>query len=125
MYKINFEDGTEFQGGPVGESKWNDMPKKWIKSLTYTIKDKEILLEGFEEYNHIVEHVNFIQKHGKLISQLILMGKKNNDVYKVILNFSTGKVSQEKCLYGTEYNGRKVLGWKNGIINRKAQISLK
>lgn len=121
MYRITFNDGTHFDGGEPHASKWNEMPQKPIKKLEYNIHGKNIVMEGYEAYNHLIEHRNMIQGNNKInhISNLILMGKKGNDIFKIIYSFRTKKIKYDIVKFGKEYNNKPTTGWKPGIKSDK------
>ena len=48
MYKIYFEDGTDFIGGEPTDSKWNEMPNKTITKIEYSLLGKQIILQNYE-----------------------------------------------------------------------------
>lgn len=121
MYKISFIDGTIFNGGTPHASKWNEIPDKLIEKLEYQINKTNIVLKGYELYNHFVEQALIVQK-GQYISNLILMGKKGKNVLKIIYNFSTGKIKYDTVYFGKEYRNKSTAGWKKGIKSDKKPI---
>ena len=115
MYKVYFEDGTVFQGGPYSESKWNEMPDKPIIKILYEIKNitKEILLENFEAYNHVFRSG---QSSKGEISTVILMAKWKDEVYQIWLDLVNKKPEKFKTPWGEEYFQRAHSGWKRGKV---------
>ena len=115
MYKVYFEDGTVFQGGPYSESKWNEMPDKLITKIIYNIDGitKKFLLENFEAYNHLVRRGQS-SKGG--ISTVILMAKWKDEVYQIWLDLINKKVKKLKAPWGEEYFQRAHSGWKIGKV---------
>lgn len=125
MYKIYFTDGTTFEGGDIGNSKWNEMPDKFIKKLEYTLVKKTLVLENFYAYNHIVERVQFVNKEGAKITKLILMGTDALDkVMKITYDFDKQRVYQKLEILGQEYNGKPTTGWKKGVLGKPKTLVL-
>jgi hypothetical protein len=115
MYTIVFDDGQVWQGGPTDCSRWNEMPYKLIKSISYTVGQYTLKLEGYEAYNHIVERVEFVLNAGRpKITKVILMALKDGMVQKYIFNFLTGKSEFEMVGYGQEYYNKPATGWHGG-----------
>ena len=105
------------------------MPNKAIKKLIYEFKTHRIILENYEAYNHIVERTLILKKGayspgGERISQVILMAKKNRGTTKIIIDFIKYKCYCEQTLYGKEYRGKSVTGWKTGIKNLRPKITI-
>ncbi|HED05176.1 MAG TPA: hypothetical protein ENI61_00660 [Ignavibacteria bacterium] len=118
MYTVIFNDNSQFIGGSINDSKWNEMPNKPIKKLTYYVKNT-YGLSGFEKYNHLVTKVITvspkIKEKSVIYTELFLMGLRNQIVYMIIVDLMTGKVRRDARHSGSEYNGRKSEGWKLGI----------
>jgi len=145
MYKIRYSDDSEFMGGDQSDSKWNEMPNKPIASLQYSFADVNISMKGFEQYNHIIEHVvvlnNDPRKIGKKVhrvSKAILMGKWKNRVYEVIFDFDKKNVYQQVEIFGKEYIekdvsalgqrlrvGQATTGWKKGAFDPSMHPKIK
>lgn len=123
MYKIIFIDNTIFIGGNPDNSKWNLMPLKPIKCLEYNLGKKQLRLEGYEAYNHLVERIVVLGR-GKRINKVILMAKKEENILKIIFDFVENKIKYDVADFGKEYKGQATTGWKKGIIgeNPKCQI---
>ncbi|MFH0805987.1 MAG: hypothetical protein V1901_03880 [Patescibacteria group bacterium] len=117
MYKIIFEDNTEFIGEDLQNSKWNEMPNKKIKKIEYSLLGKIVILENYEAYNHLIEHSIFILANQKpRINRILLMAKKDNRVYIFIFNLLNKELYIEKtCDFGKEYHGGSTIGWKQGL----------
>ena len=118
MYKVFFADGSEFNGGDILESQWNEMPDKSIVRLQYSLFGINLIFEGFEAYNHISEKVVFLNDPRKAaqpvprISRIILMGKWRGSIYEVIYDFAQAKVFQRVEPYNQKYTG-----WKKGTFD--------
>lgn len=117
MYKIIFEDGSNFEGGTIHDSKWNDMPTNKIKRLEYYLFAKTIILENYEEYNHIIEYSHIMSINQTFVSKIILMGKCSEEIHSIIIDISKKSVSLQKSLIGQEYNNKPTSGWKVGILD--------
>ena len=135
MYKIQFADNSEFIGGEPDESLWDKIPEgKSIASLQYSFLGVSMLFEGFEAYNHVVEHaVVMLNVSGQTfptterITQVILLGKWQNRVYEIIYDLIHKRVYQDVEFIGKENadkegsqvgpllkNTRAVTGWIKG-----------
>ena len=113
-YFINFSDGTTFEGGQPNDSKWNEIPDKPIKSITYKLAGETIYIENYKSYNHIVERINVLG--GKTyISKVILMAENNEEVLCFIFDYNKQILLLEKRIFGQEYKESSTLGWKKGI----------
>lgn len=123
-YTIIFTDNSVFKGGDINNSLWNTMPNKPILKLIYKILDKTITLENYESYNHLVEHISFLQNNKKMITKVILMVKKGNDVMKLICDLTKNKIYPDVAVIGKEYQGKPVTGWKLGIKNKQPKTTI-
>ena len=123
MYKITYKDGSTFQGGEYFDSKWNSMPKKPILRVDYTLNGKNLSMEGYESYNHIVEKINIVNK-GEFITKVILMAQNQGDVLLLIYDFKRHKLGYEVAIIGKEYYGKPVTGWKIGVKNGKPKCKI-
>ena len=123
MYKITFIDNKTFEGGNITNSKWNLMPLKPIKSLEYHLMGQKILLQGYEAYNHLIERTVMLGR-GERINKLILMAKKEENILKLIFNFTKNKFKYDVAEFGKEYRGQSTTGWKEGIIGDKPRCQI-
>lgn len=137
MYKVIYEDGTEFKGGEPENSLWNNIEDKPIAEVQYTFKGETIIMSGLEAYNHQVKWSKFIFGRQQLsLINVMLMGKKNSQIHVVVWdlihNILTGyttvegkelkdPVFENKKLIGWR-NGRSTTGWKRGIQGGKSRI---
>lgn len=139
-YDIAFVNKTGFHGGNPLNSGWLKMPEISIIRMGYcfdnpviilsrnelTLKKttEHLLLEGFEAYNHVVEHRNVIQ--GKKVNyyHLLLMAKKKDKVWILRYNSFSQLAVYESFDFGKELNGRQSCsGWHEGIEKGKCSIS--
>jgi hypothetical protein len=135
MFKVRFQDNSEFTGGEPDESHWNEMPVKPIASLQYSLLGVTILMKGFLSYNHLVEHTVILNNgSGKVsqgadrISRIILMGEWGNRIYEVIYDLGQGRIYQQVRVFSkrimnnhatSNHDISKVTGmtgWRKGII---------
>lgn len=124
MYKVYFKDGEIFKGGNYKDSKWNDMPHKPIVKIKYTLVNKTLVLEGFDGYNHLVEKVQFVNKTGRKITRILLLGRVGGMVTRIIYDFQKNKVIQDSRLMGNEYNYKPTSGWKLGVTTLKPRVTV-
>ena len=123
MYKITFADNTHFLGGEPDNSHWNDIPHKGIVGLEYSLLGVNIMLRGFEAYNHIVERAIILNpKNGmnsERITRIILMGKWQKRVYKVIYDLVRQKVIKEVEISSIQTADLGVTGWIDGHFDQQ------
>jgi hypothetical protein len=126
MYTVTFEDNTKFKGGPITDTKWNDMPNKKIQSIVYKLnKGKRVVISGFDAYNQIIEKVKFANRaSNERITKVILMARKDKETYQLIFNFRLNKIEQKKTMAGFEYMNKPVLGWKTGSASDNSVFKL-
>jgi len=119
MYKIIYNDGTRFQGGNINNSKWNLISKP-IKRIEYTIGNRMIVLENYEEYNQLIERgiTLFGMNPGKNIRNFYMMGRKGSDVQVIIYNHRKKTLIDYVCEFGTEYSKTPIYNHNNKIIKR-------
>lgn len=115
LFKVEFEDNSNWNGGDFINSKWNEMPNKNIKSIEYTFLNKKIKLEGYNSYNNIIERAFFMGKDKTRISKLMILAEKDNNIIKFIYDFCKREFYIEQIEKDKEYNGKPVSGWKAGI----------
>lgn len=114
-YKLFFDDKTEFNGGDPTNSSWNMAPNKPIERMEYYLDNHKVVMTNFEEYNHNVEWNKTIGTKAPNLGQLLLMGSYMGKVYLVRVSFYTGKIYKEVLERGSEYRGKPISGWKQGI----------
>jgi hypothetical protein len=125
LFSIVYNDETTFEGGTVLDSKWNDIIKP-IKSLTYHLGNISIYLEGYKEYNHILEITTILNSNQPFISKILLLAYDGNKV--IIFKFDLIKQTFNKVIRikDREYNKKPASGWKRGttIQNHIYRINL-
>ena len=117
MYKIIFMDGTEFvnNSDDLNNSKWSEIPDKPILSLEYSLLGQTITSSEYEAYNHCVERNFSVLKGTKMISKVIIMLKKDNQVERIIFDLIKKQLYRDIVAFGKEYKDKPVTGWKLGI----------
>ncbi len=123
---VHFEDGEIAIGKPLGslDTGWDYLPDKPISKLAYVNPYGDlIVLQGYEEYNHMVECVqDFGQK--PRIYEVYLMGVRNGKV--VVYRLRTFQKTTEDSIQvgdllvrvterGKEYLDSPTWGWRKGI----------
>lgn len=108
MYKVRFDDDSEFMGGDPKKSNWENLPPgKKIASIQYKLMGIAMIFKGFEEYNHIVERAEIINAKDRTsvhrITKVIVMGKWKMRVYQIVFDFQKGVAYQQVTKYGQEY----------------------
>ena len=115
MYKIQFADNTEFTGGEPDDSLWNQIPEgKSIETLQYSFLGTNMLLKGFEAYNHVVERAVVLLNYSgqtyppaQRITRVILMAKWQNRVYEVVYDIKNQQVYQQIEVIGKENSDKE------------------
>ena len=125
MYKVFFEDGTEWQGGHYSDSKWFEMPDKPIVKIEYSLTEKVLVLEGFEAYGHIVARADGVNVGFKSIPYVIIMGKLHEKVYQTVYDFEKGTVYTKLANYGEENQGKKDSSWHIGLYKEGVSPKMK
>jgi hypothetical protein len=112
MYKIELVENLIFHGGmDLVHSQWNDIPQVPIQKITYTLFNRIVELRGYEAYNHLVERSRFIDTGKEIISKVILLTKKDNNLMAVIFDLINKRVYCEPRDIETFYSTK---GWKEG-----------
>jgi hypothetical protein len=124
MYTIKFSDGELFLGGNPEDSNWNSMPNKVIAELHYDLLGKKIKLSGYEAYNHLIECPYIIPLQRQVITVIIIMAKKDNNVYRFIYDLIKNKLITDEVLYRQEYKNKPTSGWKAGLSNTKSEFKI-
>lgn len=118
MYKIIFDDNSTYSNGQdLNNSGWNEMPNKSIKKIEYNLLGHTLILEGYELYNHLVMHSNFLFLKENTIIKVILLAKNGTNVKKFTFDLINDNLIEDKVIYGKELNNSFTTGWKKGIEN--------
>ena len=126
IYKVVFEDGSEYIGGNLNYPGWNKCSnEKRIKALELNLpnrKDK-IILEGYEMYNFFIGARKPLSKGKITICHMYGLGHRRGIVtsYRITLvsdrteKHKVGDVTVRKFPWGKEGLGRTATqGWKQG-----------
>jgi len=112
LYRVEFENGDIFVGGTIYNSRWNKINKP-IKRLIYNFPTTTVVLEGYECYNHLIEHkYNLVTKNTKITS-IILLSKSKNIIRVMIYNLKKQKLITHLSI--NSHNWNNTAGWKDGI----------
>lgn len=123
MYIVTFADGTTFEGGNPADSKWDEIPKKSIKSIEYQLTPfLKYIFSNFESYNHCVERTKSLDGSNlNIITKVIIMGRFKGRVVQVMMDNHGSVYELNGLKYGEEYSNQinltpegKFNGWKNG-----------
>jgi len=117
MFKLTYEDGSDFNGKSIDGS-WNKAPNGKLSKLEYQYTySKRLLLQGYKEYNHLVEKIAVIGKKEPIISRIFIMGRGEAYTDIFIIDLRTRNVTKTQSPIGQEYNGQVINGWKEGLLN--------
>jgi|GEM_PF-6129313 len=127
IYRVVFEDGTEYVGGNLQFPGWGKVSsEKKIKALELNLpnlKDK-IILEGYDLYNFFIGAKKLLNKDSILICHMYGLGHRRGIVtsYRITLisekteKHKVGDVTVRKFPWGKEGIGRTATtGWKTGV----------
>lgn len=123
LYEIKFTDGTEFKGGNLKDTKWNQIPDKPIYSLTYYFFGKAITLTEYESYNHIWEKAQNLFNGQEILCDIYLMARTEGQTIVIHFNLIKETTDVSGFSYDKELRGKAVSGWKKGIENGKPKIT--
>jgi len=110
---ITFENDLIVEENALNQG-WNRLPDYKIKRWEYQItKEKSVIFEGFEEYNHNVKRGTGLGNKFKGIILVYLWAKYQNKIKQVTINFLINKIESDAIDCVENYN--KFLGWKDGV----------
>lgn len=115
MYKIIFDDNTEFLGGDLKNSLWNEMPDKFIKEFQYYLNGKTLYLSGYDAYNHEIEKIVLMNDKKIICNSIILSAKEKDKVLRIIIDIRTGYISTK----WKDFNTLNISGWKKGLYSKR------
>ncbi len=137
---VTFQDGEVVEGKPLGspDTGWNDLPDKPIEKLAYTNPyGDQIVLQGYQEYNHMIECVQHVGGR-PYVTDIYLMGSRHNGeddedrvvVYKLTAfqrsdddSHQVGDLSVRVYPRGREYLSSETWGWRRGVsIDSKCHV---
>lgn len=112
-FTVLYEDNTVFSGDPLkGDWKKIDVTKKILK-LEYIYDSVGIVLEGYRQYNHLLECFGL----GKTkIARIMLMGRTFEETDVVVLDLQKNQVYKVKKQLYREYGKQILDGWQKGMM---------
>jgi hypothetical protein len=120
LFRILFNDKSEFIGGDLIETKWQNIPDKKIITLIYFLPIGDaLILSDYNAYYHFVEVTQDLigPKKGQVQIEFInLIGKKDT-IYKLYrINLKTKQI-EIKLLDKNDKLIKELnpIGWKKGI----------
>lgn len=127
IYRVVFEDNSEYIGGNTEYPGWNKVSgDKKISRLELNLpnlKDK-IILEGYDKYNFFIGAKKNLTSNSTTICHMYGLGHRKGIVtsYRITLvsdglqKHKVGDVTVRKFPWGKEGIGRTAtLGWKEGL----------
>ena len=124
MYNIIYSNLGKWTGGGYADSKWDEQPNEPIAELTYELFGITVTLKNYEAYNHIVERIALIGRKESLITKVILMAKKGEQVLCLIWDIRKHEFTKEVQMFGAEYCGRPTTCWKEGLQNETPSVTI-
>ena len=112
-FTVFYDDGTNFSGDPF-KSEWNNINvTKQIIKLEYVLGNSCVILEGYKQYNHLLEYVGLGQKG---ITRILLMGRTNDNTEIIVIDLKQNKIYKDfKPIY-QEYGKQILNGWQKGML---------
>jgi len=123
MYSVDLQsknDEIVFYGGDLNDSKWNRIPDLPIKKIEYNLFTKTIIMQGFEQYNHLIEHVSILNKTN-MITKTFLLGLNRDRIDRITFDIVKNKIVHD-TIDISEYN--KTSGWKTGVTSNNTPPSI-
>jgi hypothetical protein len=119
MLTVKFTNGELVQNAA-----WLSLPTDPIQRVKYDFCGKKITMEGYEEYNHLVEKIYSIIGNAPSTRYVYLMGKTQNKIEIIILDQKNNRYKRCESKIGEEYNGRPSTGWKKGSPTENPTIQI-
>jgi hypothetical protein len=120
LYDIYFQDGTNFEGGSIENTRWLEIPNKSIRKLVYYLPSKEkISLENYDSYYHYIECTSDLngKNAGKINNDYAYLITKEEEWYEIMkINLKIGTMVTT-VVTGTdseEISKLNPIGWKKG-----------
>ena len=115
-FTVFYTDGTQFSGEPFKRD-WSkiDSTKQIIK-LEYMLGNACIIMEGYKQYNHLIEHIAIAGKKDR-IEKIYLMGRTDGDTEIIILALREGKIYKQSKPCYQEYGKQLLAGWQKGKLD--------
>lgn len=116
MYKIFLTEG-EFSGKSTDGS-WKKAPDvPIVKMEYYYTMTRKLVLQGYKEYNHLVEKMAIVGTNETILSKIFVMGRTETETHIFTIDLRSRRVSSSVVPIGQEYNGQVISGWKPGVLN--------
>ncbi len=112
-FTVHYEDGTKFEGEPLKHDWYKIDETKIIVKLEYVFDKVGILMEGYKEYNHLLE---FSQMGSKGLQRVLLMGRTNEESEIVVLDFARNNCHRDYKPAYREYGDQILNGWQRGKL---------
>lgn len=112
-FNITFNDNSCFLGESFN-SDWLKVPELPIQRLIFSFGGLRLTLNGYEEYNHLIENIALMGKRN-IVSKILIIGRKHNDAYIFEFDLRNKKFQKNVLPIGQEYNNMILKGWKKGI----------
>ena len=114
QFTVFYNDDTQFTGDPF-KSDWKKLDDtKQIIKLEYMLGNFCIVMQGFKQYNHLLECVALGVKK---ITKVLLMGRQEGDTLIIVFDLKSNKIYKQSKPYGEEYGKQILSGWYAGILN--------
>ena len=118
-FTVQYEDDTSFSGFTM-ERDWMkiDESKKIIRAI-FVFNNSQVILEGYKQYNHVIEKVAF-GKSG--ISRFMYMGRKENSTDIFVIDLLNKRMFKKELPIYQEYGKQILNGWQEGKLNNPRML---
>jgi hypothetical protein len=115
LFQIQYEDETQFKGY-LFQQDWGKIPDhKRIKEIIFSVGNKTVKMESFQEYNLTFETHVMIGKAGRIVN-VTLVGRGDSHSILHIFDCVNGKILRKEVDKYKEYQWVSST-WKEGIQN--------
>ena len=116
---VTYEDNTQFSGDPL-KSEWKKIDEtKKITKLEYLLDKIYIVMEGYKQYNHLLECAGLGQKG---ILRILLMGRTDEQTEIIVLDLKQNKIYKDFKPCYREYGEQILVGWQRGLLTTPKSI---
>lgn len=116
MYKLFLQEGI-FTGKSIDGSWKTPLDTPILKMEYYYTMSRKLVLQGYKEYNHLVEKLAVIGTGQEVLSKIIICGRTNVNTDVFTIDLKTRLISHKQVEIGQEYNRQELRGWKIGLLD--------
>jgi len=118
-FVVYYTDETKFEGNPL-KAEWMKINQtKKINKLEYFFGGLYVAMEGYSEYNHLLEYVAM---GATGIEKIMLMGRTNEDTEVIVFDLKNKKFYKNFKSKYREYGNQILAGWQQGNLTTPKSI---